>query len=103
MKNEKEHLTGEKPCCKAACAIWKIFSFAVFAFAAICVMKWMWGGIFLEEFHSDTADILFWADAAYNGNGIAGKDFHYGYFIPFGGQLLIEPFIALWGLGVKAL
>jgi hypothetical protein len=71
--------------------------------AVAIVLRWLWSGAFLAEFHSDTADTLFWAEAQQDAGALANSTFHYGYFIPFGGNLLVRPFLPVVKTGLAAL
>ncbi len=51
-------------------------------------------------FHADCADTILWAQAAYDGGGLLNPDFHYACFLPIGGQLLMLPFIPLFGVSM---
>ena len=77
------------------------------AILALClsmavVLRWLWSGVFLSEIQSDTVETLFWAEAARESGGLFGTTFHYSYFIPFGGSLLIRPFLSLFGMSLAA-
>ena len=77
--------------------------FLAVLFAVAIVLRWLWSGAFLAEFQSDTADTLFWALAQRDAGALASPTFHYGYFIPFGGNLLVRPFLSIVGTGMAAL
>ena len=49
-------------------------------------------------FHSDCTDTIFWAQAGYEAGGLFNTDFTYACLLPFGGQLLMQPFIGLFGV-----
>ena len=78
-------------------------AFAVALLAVAVVLRWLWSGAFLAEFQSDVADTLFWAEAQRDAGALANPTFHYGYFIPFGGNLLVRPFLPLLETGLAAL
>lgn len=78
-------------------------AFVLFALAAAVVLRWLWSGVFLSEFHSDTTDTLLWAAASRDAGAIASPTFRYAYFIPFGGNCFLIPFLALFGTGITAL
>lgn len=80
-----------------------VVAFSMVFLALAILLRWLWSGAFLAEFHSDTADTLFWAAAQRDAGALANPTFHYGYFIPFGGNLLVRPFLSLWGTGMAAL
>jgi hypothetical protein len=75
---------------------------AFFLAACAVVLRWLWSGVFLSEIQSDTVETLFWAEAARESGGLFGSTFHYSYFIPFGGNLLIRPFLPLFGMDLAA-
>ena len=49
-------------------------------------------------FHSDCTDTILWAQAGYDAGGLFNADFTYACLLPFGGQLLMQPFIGLFGV-----
>ncbi len=51
-------------------------------------------------FHSDCADTLLWAQAAFDSGGLLNPDFNYACFLPIGGQLLMLPFIPFFGVSM---
>ena len=80
-----------------------VLSFVPLVIAAGVILHWLWSGVFLAEFNSDTADTLFWAAASRDAHAIASPTFHYNYFIPFGDRLLLRPLISACGFGVPAM
>lgn len=60
--------------------------------------------IFLAKgyYHSDCTDTIMWAQASYDAKALMNPDFAYAGLIPFGGQLIMLPFVALFGVGMKA-
>lgn len=54
------------------------------------------------EFDSDFTDTILWAEAMLTGNGLFDKTMAYAYTLPFGGSLLMAPFVAVFGVGYKA-
>ena len=53
-------------------------------------------------YHADCTDTIMWAEAALEGNGLMNPDFGYACLMPFGGELLMMPFVAIFGVGMKA-
>jgi len=51
---------------------------------------------------SDSVDSLFWAQASFESGKLISDDFNYAAILPFGGNLLFYPFIAIFGFGLKA-
>ncbi len=49
-------------------------------------------------FHSDCTDTILWAQASYDAGSLFNPDFEYACLLPFGGQLLMLPFIGLFGV-----
>ena len=74
----------------------------VFAVLAL-VLRFIWSPAYVEEFTSDTADTLMWAQAAADAGWVVDRNFPYVYVIPFGGHLLVWPFLGWFGGGVDAL
>ena len=54
------------------------------------------------EFHADCCDTLFWANASHLSGKILSGSFHYACLLPFGGNLIMQPLIAMFGLSMKA-
>ncbi len=71
--------------------------------ALALVLRFVWSPAYVEEFSSDTADTLLWAQASADAGWIVDRDFAYGYVIPLGGHLLVWPFLEACGGGVDAL
>jgi hypothetical protein len=53
-------------------------------------------------FHSDTADTIMWAEAAYEAGAVFNPDFDYAGLLPFGGHLIMAPLVALFGVSMRA-
>lgn len=51
-------------------------------------------------FHSDSTDTLMWAQAAWDAGALLNPDFEYACFLPIGGQLLMIPLIAVFGVSM---
>ncbi|MCR4806513.1 MAG: hypothetical protein K5857_02445 [Lachnospiraceae bacterium] len=54
------------------------------------------------EFDSDFTDTILWAEAMLTGNGLFDPKMYYAYTLPFGGSLLMMPFVAVFGVGYTA-
>ncbi|MBQ9879117.1 MAG: GtrA family protein [Clostridia bacterium] len=52
------------------------------------------------EFHSDCVDTILWADASYRSGKVFSSTFSYACLLPFGGSLLMLPFIGITGLSM---
>ena len=52
--------------------------------------------------HADSVDTLMWAQASYDAGALFNPDFTYAALFPFGGQLLMLPLIAIFGVTMKA-
>lgn len=70
------------------------FSFFMILYYVIFIAK--------GYYHSDCTDTIMWAQASYDAGALMNPDFAYAGLIPFGGQLLMLPFVALFGVGMKA-
>ena len=53
-------------------------------------------------YNSDYADTLSWAKASVDAKTLFSKEFTYACLLPFGGQLLMMPFVALFGYSYTA-
>ena len=53
---------------------------------------------FSPALDSDMVEGLFWSEAAISGNGILNSVFVYSYAIPFGANLMLIPFIRIFGM-----
>lgn len=54
------------------------------------------------EFDSDFTDTILWSEAMLTGNGLFDPKMFYAYTLPFGGSLLMLPFVAVFGVGYTA-
>lgn len=79
----------------------RIVSLLVFLIGILAVLFYILIGEKVE-FDSDFTDTILWAEAMLTGNGLFDKTFAYAYTLPFGGSLLMVPFVALFGVGYKA-
>lgn len=53
-------------------------------------------------YHSDCTDTILWAEAACDAGALVNKSFYYAELMPLGGQLFMIPFVALFGVEMKA-
>ncbi|MGN0572082.1 MAG: hypothetical protein ACI4K9_07870 [Candidatus Fimenecus sp.] len=53
-------------------------------------------------YSSDTADTIMWAQATLESGRILSPNYYYAAMLPFGGSLLMLPFVALFGLSYTA-
>ena len=60
-------------------------------------MTYLWGDLLISEFQADICDTLLWAENAYKSGRLLSPAYYYPYVIPFGGQLLMLPFIPVFG------
>lgn len=63
------------------------------------VLHFIWGAA-RGEFHSDSTDTLYWAEAAMQGNGLINPDFSYAALMPFGGNILMQIWIPFFGVSM---
>ncbi len=83
--------------------IWKLISYA----AAIIIFL-LSAGITVYyvtvaakgEFHSDCTDTIMWANASYESSSVYDENFHYACFLPFGVNLIMQPFISAFGVSM---
>ena len=79
----------------------RIASLTVFVVGVLSVVYYIAFGEKVE-FDSDFTDTILWAEAMITGNGLFDKTMAYAYTLPFGGSLLMAPFVAVFGVGYKA-
>lgn len=79
----------------------RIASLAIFVVSILAVLYYI---VIAQkvEFDSDFTDTVLWADAMLTGNGLFDKTMNYAYTLPFGGSLLMAPFVAIFGVGYTA-
>jgi hypothetical protein len=53
-------------------------------------------------FHSDCTDTILWAQAAYEARSLFNPGFTYAALFPFGGPLLMLPWVGLFGVSMTA-
>lgn len=53
-----------------------------------------------EFLHSDCTDTILWAQASYDGRSLFNPDFGYAAMLPFGGTMLMIPFIGIFGVSM---
>lgn len=71
-----------------------LYAVGITVFYILCVAK--------GEFHADCTDTIMWANASVESGHLYDSDFHYACFLPFGTSLLMQPFVAIFGLTMKA-
>lgn len=81
----------------------KTLVFAVSAlFAAASLATVIYYIIYPSEafFHADCSDTILWAEASYDGKALFNPDFGYAAMLPFGGTMLMLPFIGAFGVSM---
>lgn len=53
-------------------------------------------------YHGDCSDTILWAQAMIEGKTITNPDFRYAALLPFGGNLIMAPLVAIFGYSMKA-
>lgn len=53
-----------------------------------------------EFFHADCTDTILWAQASYDSGTLFNPDFGYAAMLPFGGTMLMIPFIGIFGVSM---
>lgn len=76
-----------------------IASLIIMCTGIVLVLYFIWGPA-RNEFHSDSTDTLYWAEAAMQGNGIINPDFSYAAIMPFGGNLFMQIWIPFFGISM---
>ncbi len=68
--------------------------FGILIWYIVCISKGF--------YHSDCTDTILWAETMIDGKTIMNPDFGYACLLPFGGNLLMLPFVGIWGVSMKA-
>ncbi|MGN0671741.1 MAG: hypothetical protein ACI4KE_03835 [Anaerovoracaceae bacterium] len=76
-----------------------IASMFIMLFGVFLVLYYIWGPA-RNEFHSDSTDTLYWAEAAMQGNGLINPDFNYAAIMPLGGNLFMQIWIPFFGVSM---
>ena len=71
-----------------------VITFGILIWYIICISKGF--------YHSDCTDTIFWAEAMIDGKTIMNPDYGYACLLPFGGNLLMFPFVGMFGVSMKA-
>lgn len=79
----------------------KYLPFVILMLSTLFILRYI---IFLSVSYTtyDTLDTLLWANATYESGKLFDSDFYYACLLPFGGQLLMLPFVYIFGLSYKA-
>ncbi len=82
----------------------KYLKFFVAASGCIALVIVLFYIIFVSKgfYHSDCTDTILWAQAMLDGGTIINPEFNYAAILPFGGQIIMLPFVAIFGYGMKA-
>ena len=73
---------------------------AFFAFAAIGTIIYYILCPSAAFFHSDCSDTIYWAQASVESKSLFNDDFGYAAILPFGGAMIMMPFIPLTGVSL---
>lgn len=73
---------------------------AFFCFAAIGTIIYYILCPSAAFFHSDCSDTLYWAQASVESKSLFNEDFGYAAILPFGGAMIMMPFILLTGVSL---
>lgn len=79
----------------------KIFGYGLIAAGVLIILYYLFFCL-KTEIHADCMDTIMWANASHNAGSLFNENFTYACLLPFGGQLLMQPFIAIFGLSYKA-
>ena len=53
-----------------------------------------------QYFHADCSDTILWAKASFDSKSLFNEDFGYAAMLPFGGTMLMLPFIGIFGVSM---
>lgn len=79
--------------------LWLVLT-AAFAFGALAAVVYYIVYPSGEFFHADCTDTILWAQASYDGGALFNPDFGYAAMLPFGGTMLMIPFIGVFGVSM---
>lgn len=106
LKEIAEELSGDMPeetPVRQKCSVSKIILDAIGIFIMLIgistVLYFIWGPA-RGEFHSDSTDTIYWAEAAMQGNGLINPDFHYAALMPFGGNIFMQIWMPFFGVSM---
>ncbi len=74
----------------------------ILALSAFAIAIYYTVGPSAGEFHADCSDTLYWANASYESGKIISDTFSYSALLPFGGQTIMTPLIAVFGFSMTA-
>ncbi len=73
---------------------------ALFCTASVATVIYYIIGPSAAFFHADCSDTILWAQASYDSGSIFNPDFGYAAMLPFGGTMLMLPFIGIFGVSL---
>lgn len=93
---------GDTPLPKTNIRRERLFNLAVIAMVALSVAAVFYYVLIgaRTTFYADCSDTLYWAMASFESGAIFSRDFVYATLQPFGGMLLMLPFIPLFGFSL---
>lgn len=83
--------------------ILRFAAFLFFLFALSIPLYFIWSDLFIQEFDSDVAESVIWAQASLESGSLLNPDFGYTHLLPFGGQFIFVPIVACFGVGIFSL
>ncbi len=86
---------------KAGKFVLTIGSLGIMFYGIILVLNYIFGAA-RGEFHSDSTDTIYWAEAAMQGNGLINPDFKYAALMPFGGNIFMQIWIPFFGVSMTS-
>ena len=84
--------------------LYDILKYFILFSGVIVFLTVIWYIVFISKgfYHSDCTDTILWAEAMIDGKTIMNPDFGYACLLPFGGNLIMLPFVGIWGVSIKA-
>jgi hypothetical protein len=86
---------------KSASRILLFFASLAFAVVSLSQVIYYITGPAEGYFHSDCADTLYWAEAAFDAGAVFNPNFDYAGLLPFSAQIWLVPLISLFGVTMK--
>lgn len=76
----------------------------IYATGLLTVLGLLFHVMFVEKgyYHADCTDSIMWAQATLEGKALVDPGFIYAGIMPFAGNIIFLPFVAIFGFGMKA-
>ncbi len=80
-----------------------VFFVLLFLLAVGIIQYFIWSDLFVQEFDSDVAENVLWAQASIESGKLIDPDYIYTQMQPFGGNIVFIPVVKAFGVGIFSL